>query len=98
MPYHRNQIRPGKYLMIDDITGEEYWSDEIGKDWDGSYRYIGDMDGKHPDYEQRQYPMEKSPDIIAAPAPVTAYSSVRSDYVGNTTVSAADDYPGNHLF
>lgn len=93
-----NTHRVGHYLIVDDIDGSIHWDDEMGRDWDGSYRLLDDMDGKHPDYDIRVYPREEVPTMINPKVDATAYSSVRSDFVGETTVSAADDYPGNHQF
>lgn len=60
-------MRPGQYKLVDDITGEVFYSDDLVVDWDGSIRHRHNADGKHPLLETRILPVERQPDYIREP-------------------------------
>lgn len=55
------------YKVIDQITGKEFWSDDMIVDWDGSIRHKDNADGMHPDYQKKNLPPEKYPRFISQP-------------------------------
>lgn len=83
--------RPGDSLIVCDIDGKTHWASECGLDWDGSLRFIDNMDGKHPDYEYKYLPMEKAPELITGASDDDPYVSAVSTVVGTTTVPVGDD-------
>jgi hypothetical protein len=81
-----NTHRPGDYLVVDDLTGEWCWASDCQVDWDGSFRHVNNIDGKHPSYDYRKLPREKYPKRTSVPEIDTTYSNTKPTYVGNTTI------------
>lgn len=81
---HVGQWRSGDYLVIDERTGEELWRSECTIDWDGTL--TKHPDGKHPDYEKKQIPLEAIPQRTAPPQNEDASVLVSGNDVGLTTV------------
>jgi hypothetical protein len=73
------------YKVIDEVTGKEFLSDDLVRDWDGSLRHRNNLDGRHPDLAPKKYPPERYPKIIS--------EVVVDVYV---TASAATFYGGVH--
>src|SRR3990167_8724454 len=44
----RNGWRPGRHLVVVDVTRITHWDDEVRKVWDGSIRHKRDYETRHP--------------------------------------------------
>ena len=58
------QYKDGQYKVIDEITGKEFFSDDLVRDWDGSLRHKDNLDGMHPDLWEKRIPPEQFPKDI----------------------------------
>lgn len=92
-----NNIKVGDHIMVDEITGQAHFASEMVQDWDGNIRHKDDLDGKHPDYDKKMYPVEEFPKVTVPQtfdaAPVSAFN----EFVGGTTVPRAKDGPADFL-
>ena len=55
----------GQWKVIDEVTGKEFYSGDLVRDWDGSLRHRDNVDGKHPDLDTKLYPPERYPKTIS---------------------------------
>jgi hypothetical protein len=76
---------PGEYKVIDENTGKEFYSGDLARDWDGSLRHKDNLDGEHPDYRSKRYPMERYPRLIVEPV-VDVYVTAAVDFYAGTDV------------
>lgn len=68
---------PGEYKVVDEVTGKEFFSGDLARDWDGSLRHKDNLDGMHPDFKPKITPPERYPrEISEAVADVYVTASV----------------------
>lgn len=53
------------YKVIDEVTGEEGWSEDLVRDWDGSLRFYWNVDGQHPDLKRKYVRPERYPKLLS---------------------------------
>jgi len=55
----------GQWKVVDEVTGEEFYSGDLVRDWDGSLRHRDNIDGKHPDFDSKLFPPERYPKVVS---------------------------------
>lgn len=79
------QYKHGQYKVIDEVTGKEFFSEDLVQDWDGSFRHRDNVDGQHPDYKEKRIPPERYPKNIIEIV-VDVYVTAAVEFYANTDV------------
>jgi len=77
--------RPGLYIVVDEITGKEMWSDDMSEDWDGTLRHVNNLDGEHPDFWPKNLPPEFFPRLTAE-LTIDVYVTAAVDFYEGTDI------------
>lgn len=93
----RNRIKPGDYLMVDDLSGTAHYASEMVRQWDGAWVHPRHFETRNPQEFVRAC-KESQPSVIRAEEPTTAASNLLPLYIGLTTILTPTNGAASHLY
>lgn len=94
----RRRIKPGDYLVQDDITGTNVYASETTRDYLGRLTKIERADPIQPQLFARPFNDPQPVHIYSPESPVPVADLAWSPEVGNTNVPTATDNAAAHLY
>ena len=91
----RNRIKPGDYLMVDDLSGTTHYASEMVRNWDGAWVHHSHYETRNPQEFVRSR-KEGQPTVIRADVVSTAVSY--GAFIGTTTIQVPQNNAAAHIY
>ena len=93
----RNRIRPGDYLMVDDLSGTTHYASEMVRNWDGAWVHHSKYEMRNPQEFVRSR-KEEQPRVVRPDDPTAEAANAIGVFIGLTTIRVPTNNAAAHLY